>query len=196
MWWVKRIANECWRQWKNFLMHSQRFRTRSQMNQFQQLDSFIFENDDDADADWAVIDEEVEQEDHHLHSVLHAVSSHHVMSSLTWEQANCKTAWKCWVISFNSATESLSIITTKWIRKLVIMSSSCFTTTWSWRSWSSFSNVMISNSISSWSCASSASICDETAAWNNKSSTVSFASISSSKSSSLIMLSRTALMRN
>jgi len=32
-------------------MHSQRFRTRSQMNQFQQLDSFIFENDDDADAD-------------------------------------------------------------------------------------------------------------------------------------------------
>ncbi len=51
------------------------------MNQFQQLNSFIFENNDDADADWTVIDEEVEQEDHHLHSVSHAVSSHHVMSS-------------------------------------------------------------------------------------------------------------------
>ncbi len=193
---VKRIADECWRQWENFLMHSQRSWTRSQMNQFQRLDSFVFENDDDADADWAVIDEKVEQEDHHLHSVSHAISSHHVMSSLTWEQANCKTAWKCWVIFFNSATESLSTITTKWVRKFAITSSSRFATIRSWRSWSSFSNVTTLNSISSWSRASSASICDETAAWNNKSSVTSFTSISSSKSSSLIMLSKTALTRN
>jgi len=143
-----------------------------------------------------VIDEEVEQEDHHLHSVSHAVSFHHVMSSLTWEQANCKTAWKCWVISFNSAIESLSTITTKWVRKLVITSSSCFATTWSWRSWSSLSNATMLNLISSWSCASSASICDETAAWNNKSFITSFASISSSKSSSLIMSFKTASTRN
>ncbi len=118
------------------------------------------------------------------------------MSSLTWEQANCKTAWKCWVIFFNSATESLSTITTKWVRKLAITSSSRFATTWSWRSWSSFSNATTSSSISSWSRASSALICDETAAWNNKSSIASFTSISSSKSSSLIMSLRTALTRN
>ncbi len=118
------------------------------------------------------------------------------MSSLTWEQVNCKTAWKCWVVFFNSATESLSTITTKWVRKLAITSSSHFATTRSRRSWSSFSNMMISSSISSWSCKSSASICDETAAWNNKSSVASFASINSLKSLSLIMLFKTALTRN
>ncbi len=143
-----------------------------------------------------MIDEEVEQEDHYLHSVSHAVNSHHVMNSLTWEQVNCKTAWKCWIISFNSMTESLSTITTKWVRKLAITSSSCFTMTWSRRSWSSFSNVMISSLILSWSHASFASICDETAAWNNKSFITSFTSINSSKSSSLIMSLRTASTRN
>ncbi len=143
-----------------------------------------------------MIDEEVEQENHHLHSVSHAVSFHCIMSSLTWEQVNCKIAWKCWVVSFNSMTKSLSTITTKWVRKLAITSSSCFTTIQSRRSWSFFSNVMISSSISSWFCISSASIYDKTAAWNNKSSAASFTSINSSKSSSLILLSRTALMRN
>jgi len=143
-----------------------------------------------------VIDEKVEQEDYYLHSVSHAVSSHHVISSLTWEQANCKIAWKCWVISFNSVTESLSIITTKWVRKFAITSSSSFTMTWSWKSWLSFSNAMMSSSISSWSCTSSASICDKTAAWNNKSSVTSFTSINSLKSSSLVSLSRTASTRN
>ncbi len=118
------------------------------------------------------------------------------MSSLTWEQVNCKTAWKCWVIFFNSVTESLSTITTKWVRKFAITSSSRFVMIRSWRSWSSFSNATMLNSISSWSRVSSASICDETAAWNNKSSIASFALISSLKSSSLIMSSRTALMRN
>ncbi len=118
------------------------------------------------------------------------------MNSLTWEQANCKTAWKCWVISFNSVTESLSTITTKWVRKLAITSLSRFATIQSRRSWSSFSNATTSSSISSWSRASSALICDETAAWNNKSSVASFASISSSKSSSLVMSFKTALMRN
>ncbi len=93
-------------------------------------------------------------------------------------------------------TESLSTITTKWVRKLAIMSSLCFMMTWSWRSWSSFSNAMILSLISSWSCTSSASICDKTAAWNNKSSVTSFALINSSKSSSLILLSRTASTRN
>ncbi len=118
------------------------------------------------------------------------------MSSLTWEQVNCKTAWKCWIISFNSVTESLSTITTKWVRKLAITSSSCFTMTRSRRSWSSFSNAMMSSLISLWSCMSSALICDETAAWNNKSSVTSFTLINSLKSSSLIMLFKTMLMRN
>ncbi len=118
------------------------------------------------------------------------------MSSLTWEQANCKTAWKCWVISFNSVTESLSTITTKWVRKFAITSSLHFATIQSRRSWSSFSNATMSNSISSWSHTSSASICDETATWNNKSSVTSFASINSSKSSSLVMLFKTASTRN
>ncbi len=118
------------------------------------------------------------------------------MSSLTWEQVNCKTAWKCWVISFNSVTESLSTITIKWVRKFAITSSSRFVMIRSWRSWSSFSNATMLNSISSWSCTLFASICDETAAWNNKSSVASFASINSSKSSSLIMLFKTTLTRN
>ncbi len=118
------------------------------------------------------------------------------MNSLTWEQANCKTAWKCWIISFNSVTESLSIITTKWIRKFAITLSSHFATTRSWRSWSSFSNATTLSSISSWSRVTSASICDKTAVWNNKSFAVSFASISSLKSSSFIMSSKTASMRN
>ena len=143
-----------------------------------------------------MIDEEVEQEDHHLHSVSQAVSSHHVMNSLTWEQVNCKTAWKCWIIFFNSVTESLSTITTKWVRKLVITLSSCFAMIQSRRSWSSFLNATTLNSISSWSCTSSASICDETAAWNNKSSVTSFALINSSKSLSLILSSKTASTRN
>ncbi len=118
------------------------------------------------------------------------------MNSLTWEQVNCKTAWKCWIVSFNSVTESLSTITTKWVRKLAITSSSCFVMIQSWRAWSSFSNVTMSSSISSRSRTSSASICDETAAWNNKSSVASFTSISSSKSSSFIMSFKTTLMRN
>ncbi len=118
------------------------------------------------------------------------------MSFLTWEQVNCKTAWKCWIISFNNVTESLSIITTKWVRKFAITSSSCFVMIQSRKSWLFLSNAMMLNSISSWSYASSASICDKTAAWNNKSSVTSFALISSSKSSSLILSSRTALMRN
>ncbi len=118
------------------------------------------------------------------------------MNSLTWEQVNCKTAWKCWIISFNSVTESLSIITTKWVRKLAITSSSYFAMIWSQRSWSSLSNATTLSSISSWSRASSVSICDETATWNNKSFIASFTLISSSKSSSLIMLSKTTLTRN
>ncbi len=118
------------------------------------------------------------------------------MSSLTWEQVNCKTAWKCWIIFFNSVTESLSTITTKWVRKLAITSSSHFATIQSRRSWLSFSNVTMSSSISSWSCTSSASICDETAAWNNKSSVTSFILINSLKSSSFIMSFKTVLTRN
>ncbi len=118
------------------------------------------------------------------------------MSFLTWEQANCKTAWKCWIISFNSVTESLSIITTKWVRKLAITSLSHFVMIQSRKSWSSFSNAIMSSSISSWSCMSSASICDETAAWNNKFSITFFTSISSLKFSSFIMSSKTASTRN
>ncbi len=118
------------------------------------------------------------------------------MNSLTWKQVNCKTAWKCWVISFNSTTESLSIIMTKWIRKLAITSLSYFAMIQSWKSWLFFLNAAISSLISSWSCTSSASICDKTAAWNNKFFITSFVLINSSKSSSFILSSRTTLMRN